>query len=210
MQDTYKQAVVGVLNKLLASDLLLPYQRVSLENKKAVLMEGTHSRGYSNSVYIDLKGFDTSCNISIEEHNLWDESILITDENGDDYAPARLNVSISYPSHGSCSLEVLEHRLNFFSTVLKLCKEVEAEYSGELVTLVRTGEEKRVQAERKLKAELDKKLLNLQLSLQKNLRVGGFKSAPTSDIPEGEYLLGGDKTYRLVVAKGCGTLIRLT
>lgn len=199
MQDTYKQALVGVINKLLASDMLLAYQRAGLENDRERAISGLH---------ISLTGFDTNATLSFTNLN-WEELDLVSDENGDEYAKAKLQVEVSYPSHGGCSIEVLEHRLTFFAKVLQLCKEVEAEYSGELVTLVRTAEQKRAAAERLQKKELNRELLGFKLDHQKNLRVGGYKGGPTV-IPEGVYQLEGDKTYRLTVASGWGELVRLT
>jgi hypothetical protein len=206
MQDTYKQALVGIINKLLASDLLLPYQVENLEKQKATFAN-LHGASLSG-LHLSLKGFDTNASLSFT-NLLWEELDLVSDENGDEYAKAKLQVEVSYPSHGGCSIEVLEHRLTFFAKVLRICKEVEAEYGGELVTLVRTAEEKRAKAEKLQKVELDKQLLGFKLDHQKNLRVGGFRGGPTS-IPNGVYPLGGDKTYRLTVANGWGELVRLT
>lgn len=148
-QDNYRETVRTVASRILGSDLVPFVGFADDQHRLAGLQRAArHDNDNISWTYssVTFRRASTDCTLDIEIKSVAStksyRDALFVDEEGNEWGQYVLSCRVNFPSHGSCSPDVVMARLALYQEVTQLAADIQAEFQDrEIWRMTATAEE---------------------------------------------------------------------
>jgi hypothetical protein len=210
MEDTFRPAFLQVARHLALSGFVQKHLRYSVQE---TLEQLENPSSDMRSIDLQLQNDDTSVDLYVRDGRRyeWEPEDLVTDDAGNVFCPASIEIRLNYPSHGQTDIATLGRRIELLNGAYELAKHLQDEFGNvTYYRLFRTKEE--IDAANKDKEDRRiREIVRRQVDAQKGMRVGSIREVGVEQsIPDGIYYhTDAHKVFRIEVANN-GSLATIT